>query len=520
MASLLVQRRRPVLVSGAPGSGKTALLGALAAQLQARGDSRVVKVVGPRQLSWRPEGQWLKVISGMDEPTILCLDDFDELARLGSGAPNMELLVQVADTRNHPDVHLVLLCTPDSVLRLQTLFEEFAADLVRVDLQPLAGAELETALAPSAEALSVAHSVSFSGLAVKAAATPPRSSDRRVHPGLALDRLDAAAALARLAGETDVSADRVETSALDDGPWSTGRLTEALARRVRGQDEAIAVLADRLALTTARLDLRPERPDGVLLFVGPTGVGKTELARTLAEVLGGSGALIRLDMSEYAHDWAVSRITGPAPGYVGSTDPRGWLTTRVNEHQRCVVLLDEIEKAHPTVWNTFLQAFDSGRLTDGAGVTADLSRVVFIMTSNLGVEQASKAAVGFGTSGDEVAQHHGMAARIMAVVKDRMPPELINRMDDVVVFNRLSLPDITDIAHLELERVQQRFADHGRVVELSPDVASYLAATGYDPAYGARHLHRNIERLLLTAMARSDATAISVGVVDDQIVVR
>lgn len=191
--ALFIHRSRPILISGAPGSGTSSMLGAVAHTLAEHGDTRPVVSVVPEQLTWRPEGSWPRLIAKIVEPTVLCIDDFDALARLGSGAPNMEFLVQVASARSLPHVQLVLVSTPDGVVRLQTLFEEFAADLVRVDLEPLSGPDLEGALAHGVEELAAAHGVTISALALKAACTPPRSSDRRVHPGLALDRLDAAA---------------------------------------------------------------------------------------------------------------------------------------------------------------------------------------------------------------------------------------------------------------------------------------------------------------------------------------
>ena len=520
-SALGVARRRPVAVVGAPGSGRTAFLGAVAAELARRGDPRPVRLVGPSDLTWRPDNVWLKLTDTVTDETVLCVDDFDEAGRLATAMPSGEFLVQVAATRRHPHLTLLLVCTPQAFERLENLHADLAGDLLRVDLPPLPEPELDAVVAAGADALAAFHEVTITDAARKAACTAPRPSDRRGHPGLALDRLDAAASRARHAGRDEVPADLVETNALDDHTPSRDRLAAALSERVKGQGEAIRILADRLALTTASLDLRPERPDGVFLFVGPTGVGKTELARALADVLcGGPEALIRLDMSEYAHDWSVSRITGPAPGYVGSDDPSSWLTTKVIARPRSVVLLDEIEKAHPAVWNTFLQAFDVGRLTDGRGTVADLSRVVFVMTSNLGVTQAVRAAVGFGNAGvgGLLMSHAEMAARVMTVVNDRMAPELLNRMDDVIVFNALTANDIADIARLELDRIRQRLSDRGRVVEYGAGVAEYLADKGYDPAYGARHLLRSIEKHLLSAIAQSGGTAVRINVDGDRLV--
>jgi hypothetical protein len=278
-------------------------------------------------------------------------------------------------------------------------------------------------------------------------------------------------------------------------------LRASVLGRIRGQDAAVEKIAERLNLTRARLDLRPERPNGVFLFAGPTGVGKTELALQIAIAeYGGSDRLIRLDMSEYAdREFGIARLLGSAPGYVGYGDPEAWLTTRVSRNPGSVILLDEIEKAHPGVWNTFLQVFDAGRLTDGRGNTVSFSETVVIMTSNLGVRESTANPVGFG---DQNRAGAG-AARQLAVIKQTLAPELLNRLDEVILFDPLSLDSIAEIAESELAAAVSRIATSGWDVSYDPGVPRRLAETGYSPAYGARHLHRNIEREFLGLVARS-----------------
>jgi ATP-dependent Clp protease ATP-binding subunit ClpA len=361
------------------------------------------------------------------------------------------------------------------------------------------------------------HGVSISAPLRSLACLPARSMDASVHPGLAIDRLDAAASHASVLGNPEATiADLAGVASPSPRAMHGRQLVDELAQRVRGQPNAVRSVASRLALTLAGLDLRPERPDGVFLFVGPTGVGKTELARAMSvSLFGVEDKLIRLDMSEYSHDWAVSRLVGPMPEYVGSTEPESWLTTRVAQMPECVLLLDEIEKAHPTVWNTFLQVFDAGRLTDSKGTTVDFSGAVIVMTSNIGAVEAAAAPLGFVTSGADVKLARG---RVLRAVKETMAPELVNRIDELVVFDPLSMDAIEEIAVRELAKACHRLAESGWSVRYDDDVVKYLVATGYDPAYGARHLQRNIERLFLGLIAEAGTKRAHVRVADGELV--
>jgi ATP-dependent Clp protease ATP-binding subunit ClpB len=257
-------------------------------------------------------------------------------------------------------------------------------------------------------------------------------------------------------------------------------MEERLHERVVGQDEAVEAVATALRRSRAGLQ-DPNRPIGTFLFLGPTGVGKTELARALAEFMFDSqDAMVRIDMSEYMEKHSVSRLVGAPPGYVGYEEG-GQLTEMVRRRPYSVVLLDEIEKAHPDVFNTLLQVMDDGRLTDGQGRTVDFKNTVLIMTSNIPVS----------ATGDDM----------RAELTTHFKPEFINRLDDIVRFDRLSREQISEIVDLQLARVTERVSDRGVRLEVTPAARELLGNMGYDPTYGARPLRRVIQKQLVDKLA-------------------
>src|SRR5881398_3703006 len=268
-------------------------------------------------------------------------------------------------------------------------------------------------------------------------------------------------------------------------------LEDELARRVIGQPEALAAVAN--AVRRARAGLQdPHRPTGSFIFLGPTGVGKTETARALAEFLfDDEKALVRLDMSEYMEKHAVARMIGAPPGYVGYEEG-GQLTEAVRRRPYAVVLFDEIEKAHPDVFNVLLQILDDGRLTDSQGRTVDFRNTVLIMTSNIG----SPYILEMGTENWEQVE-----TKVLELLRQTFRPEFLNRVDDVIIFRPLSSQDIAKIVDLQIKRVERLVAERKLRLEVTPAAKQLIVAEGYDPVYGARPLKRAIQRLLQNPLA-------------------
>ncbi|MCW5945371.1 MAG: ATP-dependent Clp protease ATP-binding subunit, partial [Cryobacterium sp.] len=272
-------------------------------------------------------------------------------------------------------------------------------------------------------------------------------------------------------------------------------MEKALHERVIGQDEAVSVLAKTIRRTRAGLK-DPKRPSGSFIFAGPTGVGKTELAKALAEFLfDDEDALISLDMSEYGEKHTVSRLFGAPPGFVGFEDG-GQLTEKVRRKPFSVVLFDEIEKAHPDIFNSLLQILEEGRLTDGQGRVVDFKNTVIIMTTNLGTKDIAGGPVGFQVEGDTATGYDRMRAKVVEELKKHFKPEFLNRVDETIVFHHLQRDEILRIADLYLKRVNEQAAAMGITIDLSEKVKDMLVDSGYDPNLGARPLRRAVQRLI------------------------
>src|SRR5712692_8836132 len=279
------------------------------------------------------------------------------------------------------------------------------------------------------------------------------------------------------------------------------RMEDELHKRVIGQDAAIIAVSK--AIRRARAGIKdPKRPTGSFIFLGPSGVGKTELARTLAEFLfGDEDAMIQVDMSEYMEKHSVSRLVGSPPGYIGY-DEGGQLTEAVRRKPYSVLLLDEIEKAHPDVFNILLQILEEGKLTDAQGRRVDFSNTIIVMTSNIGAGQISKnQSLGFTMGDDTGMTYEDMKNKVMGELKKVFRPELLNRIDEVIVFHKLTKEEILTIVDIQMKRVKEQMAIHDVAIELTDDAKELLVDKGYDPAMGARPLRRAIQRVIEDPLA-------------------
>jgi ATP-dependent Clp protease ATP-binding subunit ClpB len=272
------------------------------------------------------------------------------------------------------------------------------------------------------------------------------------------------------------------------------KMEDALHGRVIGQHEAVKAVSDAIRRSRAGLS-DPNRPNGSFLFLGPTGVGKTELCKALAEFLFDSNdAMVRIDMSEFMEKHSVARLIGAPPGYVGYEEG-GYLTEAVRRRPYSVLLLDEVEKAHPDVFNVLLQVLDDGRLTDGQGRTVDFRNTVIVMTSNLGSQLIQEF------SDDSAESYTKMKAAVMGVVQAHFRPEFINRLDELVVFHPLGRSQIREIARIQIGMLAKRLGERQLQIELTDSALELLGNAGFDPVYGARPLKRAIQQQLENPLA-------------------
>ena len=291
------------------------------------------------------------------------------------------------------------------------------------------------------------------------------------------------------------------TSMLEEEVSKLARMEDVLKGQVIGQDDAVKRVVD--TIKRSRVGIHdPLRPIGSFIFLGPTGVGKTELTKALAQFMfNDEKSLIRVDMSEYGERHTVSKIIGAPPGYVGHEDS-GTLVDKVKHKPYSVILFDEIEKAHPDIFNILLQVLDNGRLTDSKGRTVNFKNTIIIMTSNIGAQYIDRMqTIGFASSDDDKQTYDGMKDKVMGALKDNFKPEFLNRIDEIILFDVLGPEAIRKIVDIEVQKIHARLAEKEIVLEFKPAVYDYLAKEGYSPQYGARPLRRLIQSKILTPLA-------------------
>ena len=334
----------------------------------------------------------------------------------------------------------------------------------------------------------------------------------RALPDKALDLLDRSAARVSIQEKTNVvtSENVLETiSDISNVPLNRMSVSEIahfknmasfLSRRVVGQAEAVQTVANVLCTSKLHLNLNPARPKGIFLFVGPTGVGKTELARAIAEFLfGDEEKIIRIDMSEYMERYSASRLMGTSPGYVGYYD-QNQLVDKIRTNPYSLILLDEIEKADSQLLNIFLQVFDAGRLTDGKGKIAYFDNATIVMTSNIGTHLFAQNKLGYG--GSDLAEGHVTRSDLMKEVKRFFQPEFLNRIDEIVFFNPLTLDHVQEIANMKLQSIFDQLRHQNKELVIEEKAMRELCKIGYDYEYGARNLERVLRRRLLDKLAQ------------------
>lgn len=495
------------LIVAPPGGGKGAAINALATRL--------------REL---PESDWLRdyLLVRLNPSTIRLANSlriyeevrdtldhskpifvFDHLDHaLGlrnQGHRSVEIMPLIRALHADRRVRVLLSISPEYLSDLRDIEPGLSDLITEIHLPQLSHSLIRTIAQREADHFSKHFAIEFDEREIEAACGPRHMDDRRSHPGLALDRIRYAAsdAVTRKSAQAVVASRHGRPA----HRLNSADMRAALGNQIRGQDEAIEKVTKRLALARSGLDLHSERPRGIFLFSGPTGVGKTALALAMAEQFFGEHArVLRFDMSEFHNEYTIGSLLGSPPGYRDSGNPEHWITTKINRNPRSLILLDEIEKADPKVWQVFLQAFDAGRITDHMGTVAEVSECIFVLTSNLGSSvYRPRPAVGFG----EVAECNGddEASLVLEAVKKELPLELVNRLHEVIVFRPLSKEHVREIAERELGMVVDRARKAGYELELAPDVLSFVADRGYSRELGARELQRAIDRFVLQPLA-------------------
>lgn len=518
-------KNNPVLV-GEPGVGKTAVAEGLALRV-ARGqapeglrEKRIVSLDIPAMLAGtKYRGDFEERVKSVLRDVkragdvILFIDELHTIIGAGSAEGAIDAANILKPALGRGEVQIIGATTPEEYRRhieKDAALERRFQPVKILEPEKQQTMEMLRSLRPGLEKH---HRVELTDAALEAAyALSVRYINDRFLPDKAIDLLDEAAAAVHVLGEkscvdeTDIAHivsmwTEIPVTGIDESESERLRkLEEELKRRVIGQDAAVSAVAR--AIRRGRVGLKdPCRPVGSFLFLGPTGVGKTELCRALAAtVYGDERAMIRLDMSEYMEKHSVSRLIGSPPGYVGYEDG-GQLTEKVRRRPWSVVLFDEIEKAHEDVWSILLQIMDDGRLTDSTGRTVDFSNTVIVMTSNVGARLITEDRPPLGFSDGLKDKGDNISEKVMEELKATFRPEFLNRIDETIVFRRLSQEDMYGITRTMLEQVRSRFENLGLALTVPEDTARFLADAGHDDKFGARPLRRTVQRSIEDAAA-------------------
>ena len=519
------KKNNPMLI-GEPGVGKSAIVEGIALRIAAGNISPVLakkrilsldiaSVVAGTKYRGDFEKRLKSIIKEAQEnpDLILFIDEFHTIVGAGGASGSLDAANMLKPALARGEFQCIGATTRDEFTKIVEKDGALDRRFQKIVVEPTdvpQSIEILRQLKPHYEQF---HQIQYTDDAVEAAV---RLTDRYITdkslPDKAIDALDEAGSMVRLSlakkrgREKTVDAEDIASvvSKMTGIPVnkvaeSEGnrilKMRERLKRRIIGQDEAIDAVVRAIQRNRAGLK-DPHRPIGTFLFFGATGVGKTQLARSLAEYLFDSeDNIVRIDMSEYMEKFSVSRLIGAPPGYVGYEEG-GQLSERVRQKPYCVVLLDEIEKAHPDIFNLLLQVLDEGRLTDSVGRTVDFKNTIVIMTSNVGsreIEQHGKG-IGFETAGKDISKDR--RSILEKAVKKAFPPEFINRVDAQVYFNSLGYKEIEQIIDIELKDLRERALEAGYKLNVTPAAKRLVADSGYDPAYGARPLKRAITQLI------------------------